>query len=360
MRVGLVCPYSLSVPGGVQAQVLGLGRVLRRLGVEARVLGPCDGPPPEPGVTALGESVPAVANGSLAAIAPDPSAALRTIRALRDEAFDVVHLHEPVVPGPTLTALVVSSAPLVGTFHRAGGSRWYQLVRPLARWSVGRLDLRVAVSEPAATTARAVFGGEYVLAWNGIDLDRHREVVPWPAGGPTVLFVGRHEERKGLAVLLEAAGRLPRDVTVWVAGEGPETEALRSRPTPGARIEWLGPIGEVEKLRRLAAADVFCAPSLHGESFGVVLLEGLAAGAVVVASALDGYRRVVRPGVDGLLVRPGDPGDLAGAIAAALEEGGRAGPLAEAGRLRAEEFGMPKLASLYLGLYEQARDARRR
>lgn len=355
MRVGLVCPYSLTLPGGVQAQVLGLGRVLRRRGIDARILAPCDGPPPEPAVTALGNSVPAVANGSMAAIAPDPSAALRTLRVLRDEAFDVVHLHEPFVPGPTLTALVVRPGPLVGTFHRAGVSGWYQLLRPLSRWSVDHLDVRVAVSEAAAATARATFGGDYTVLWNGIDVEQFAGVPPWPAPGPTVLFVGRHEERKGLAVLLEAAARLPAEVTVWVAGEGPQTAALRAGGRRGgATVEWLGQIGEGEKLRRLAAADVFCAPSLHGESFGVVLLEALAAGAAVVASDLDGYRNVVRSGIDGLLTAPGDAGALAHAITRALEEGGRAGPLPTAGRERAATFGMDRLASRYLELYERA------
>lgn len=304
--------------------------------------------------------MPTGANGSLAAIAPDPSAALRTIRALRDEAFDVVHIHEPVVPGPSLTALVLRSAPLVGTFHRAGGSRWYQLVRPLSRWSVDHLDVRVAVSTSAATTAREVFGGNYVVAWNGIDLDQFSGVVPWPKQGPTVLFVGRHEQRKGLAVLLEAADRLPGEVTLWVAGEGPQTAALRARRGRGASVEWLGPIGEREKLRRMAAADVFCAPSLHGESFGVVLLEGLASGAVVVATDLDGYRRVVRSGREGLLVRPGDVGALAAAVLDALDDGGRQGRLAASGRRRAEQFGMDRLASLYLDLYREAQDVKHR
>ena len=135
MRVGLVCPYSLTLPGGVQGQVLGLGRALRDLGVDARVLGPCDGPPPDTFVTPLGNSIPTAANGSMAAIAPDPSASLRTIRALRDEHFDVVHLHEPLAPGPTQTALVFSDRPLVGTFHRAGES--CVVSRPCVRWAPG-------------------------------------------------------------------------------------------------------------------------------------------------------------------------------------------------------------------------------
>jgi phosphatidylinositol alpha-mannosyltransferase len=129
VRLGIVCPYSLSIPGGVQHQVLGLGRALRSMGVEARVLAPCDGPPPEPWVSPLGASVPAAGNGSVAPIAPDPSAALRTIRVLRDEQFDIVHLHEPLVPAPCLTALLFSDAPLVGTFHRAGEIAWYRPIR---------------------------------------------------------------------------------------------------------------------------------------------------------------------------------------------------------------------------------------
>ena len=126
LRVGLVCPYSLTMPGGVQMQVLGLARALRELGHEARVLAPCDGPPPDAGVTALGVSVPTAANGSVAPLAPDPSAQLRTIRALRDEGFDVVHLHEPLCPGPTQTALLFRSAPTVGTFHAAGDSASFE------------------------------------------------------------------------------------------------------------------------------------------------------------------------------------------------------------------------------------------
>src|SRR5439155_17743643 len=120
VRIGLVCPYSLTVPGGVQGQVLGLARALRTLGHEARVLAPCDGPPPDAGVTPLGKSVPLATNGSIAPLAPDVPCALRTIRALGDETFDVVHVHEPMVPGPSITALLFAETPMVGTFHRAG------------------------------------------------------------------------------------------------------------------------------------------------------------------------------------------------------------------------------------------------
>ena len=137
MRVGIVCPYSLTLPGGVQGQVLGLARVLRAMGHEARVLAPCDAPPPELFVIPLGNSIPTAANGSVAPLAPDPSCQLRAIRALADEAFDVLHLHEPLAPGPTMTALVMHPAPTVGTFHAAGDSTSYRLATRSLNWLAG-------------------------------------------------------------------------------------------------------------------------------------------------------------------------------------------------------------------------------
>jgi len=348
-----MCPYSLTLPGGVQGQVLGLGRALRRMGVDARVLGPCDGPPPGAAVTPLGNSIPTAANGSMAAIAPDPSAALRTIRALRDEAFDVVHLHEPLVPGPTLTALVFAEQPVLGTFHRAGESAWYRLTRPLARWAADRMALRAAVSEEARATASMSLGGEYELVWNGIDVEDYRRVEPWPVSGPTVLFVGRHEPRKGLAVLVEAMARLGPGVRLWVASEGPETARLQHATAGDSRIEWLGMISEAEKRRRLRAADVLCAPSLHGESFGVVLVEAMAAGAAVVASDLAGYRYVARPGLDGLLVPPGDAAALAVALQQVLAGGSEVDARRASAAERAGGFSMEGLALLYVELYER-------
>ena len=180
MRIGLVCPYSLTVPGGVQAQVLGLARTQRALGVDVRVLAPCDGPPPDACVTPLGASVPTASNGSFAPLAPDPAAQLRTIRALRDEAFDVLHLHEPLAPGPTMTTLLFRNAPMVGTFHRAGDSAAYSLTRPGVRWLARRLDIRCAVSKDALATAERALGGTYELLFNGIEIERFTKAVPAP------------------------------------------------------------------------------------------------------------------------------------------------------------------------------------
>lgn len=360
MRIGLICPYSLSVPGGVQGQVLGLARTLRHLGHDVRVLAPCDGPPPDSGVTPLGKSVPTATNGSVAPLAPDPAAQLRTIRALRDEAFDVLHLHEPLCPGPTMTALLVRSAPVVATFHRSGDSLAYALARPAVRWLSRRIDLRCAVSPDALETARRALGGkdeDYELLFNGIEVERFTKADPYVADGaergPAILFIGRHEERKGLAVLLDALRHLPGDVRVWVGGTGPQTEELQSRHGGDPRISWLGRLSDDEVAARLAAADVFCAPSLSGESFGVVLVEAMAAGAAVVASALDGYRNVATDGSDAVLVPPGDADALGASLARVLGDDSLRQDLVTAGDVRASSFSMTRLAEAYVDRYQR-------
>jgi phosphatidylinositol alpha-mannosyltransferase len=352
VRVGLVCPYSLNLPGGVQGQVIALGRALRAGGIDARVLAPCDGPPPDSSVTPLGQSIPLASNGSLAPIAPDPACALRTIRALRDEAFDVVHLHEPLVPGPSLTALVFTEAPTVGTFHRAGVSSFYRAVRPLAGWAARMLSLRCAVSDDALRTAKEALGGEYQLVGNGIDTVAFAKAEPWPTAGKTILFVGRHEPRKGLAVLVEALRHLGPGVRLWVGGDGPDTARLRAETRDEPRIEWLGRLSDVEKARRLRAADVFCAPSLGGESFGVVLLEAMAASTPIVASDLPGYRNVARPNVEAVLVPPGDAIALAAALEQVLAGGAVVDQMVARGDCRASYFSMERLAERYTDMYQ--------
>ena len=355
LRIGIVCPYSLTIPGGVQAQVLGLSRELCRRGHRARVLGPCDGPPPESFVTPLGNSLPTAANGSIAPIAPDPPAALRTLRALNDEAFDVLHLHEPLSPGPTLTALLVHRAPTVGTFHAAGTSASYRLFTgPLSRM-INRLDAKVVVSKDALHLVQAHLGGEYEVLFNGVEYEQIRATAPHPGGSgrPSVFFCGRHEERKGLRVLIDALAHIDADIEVLIAGEGPDTAALRDRASADDRVIWLGRISDEEKFARLRASDVFCAPSLGGESFGVVLIEAMAAGATVVASALDGYRNVATDDVDSLLVPPDDPVALAGALMRAIGDEALSTRLRAAGDARAERFSMRTLADRYVQVYRR-------
>jgi len=352
LRVGLVSPYSLTVPGGVQAQVLGLAKELRRLGHEARVLGPCDGPPPEPFVTPLGNSLPTAANGSIAPLAPDAPAALRTIRALRDEEFDVVHVHEPLAPGPAMTSVVLHSAPIVGTFHAAGVSASYRLFKPLLIRLNRNIDAKVVVSKDALELVRSHLGGnDYRVLFNGVDIAAIEGAAPVPATAPTIFFCARHEERKGLAVLLDAFARLEGDVRLWVAGDGPDSAPLRARASSDPRISWLGRIDDNEKFGRLRGATAFCAPSLHGESFGVVLIEAMAARTPVVASSLDGYTNVATDGVDALLVPPGDTAALATALERALTDARLAAALRAAGATRAEHFSMCRLADEYLTIY---------
>lgn len=352
MRIGLVCPYSLTIPGGVQGQVLGLARSLRNLGHEARVLGPCDGPPPDAGVTPLGRSVPTAANGSVAPLAPDPSAQLRTIRALRDEDFDVVHLHEPIAPGPTMTTLLFASEPMVGTFHAAGQSASYRLLgRPLGRMA-RRLAHRCAVSPDAEALAKAYLGGDYELVFNGIEVDRFAHGPAQPAEGPTVFFLGRHEPRKGLDVLLAAMADLPDSVRLWVGGDGPQTAELRQRHAGDPRIEWLGRISDEERAARMRGCTVYCSPSVRGESFGMVLLEAMASGCALVASDLDGHRNVATDGLDALLITVGDPAALAKGLQRVLDDDGLRQELIAGGRRRADELSMDRLAERYVEIYE--------
>jgi phosphatidyl-myo-inositol alpha-mannosyltransferase len=354
VRIGIICPYSLTVPGGVQMQALGMARELRRRGHEARVLGPCDGPPPESFVTPLGNSLPTSANGSIAPLAPDPPAMFRTLQALAAERFDVVHLHEPLAPGPTLTAAVTHRYPTVGTFHAAGRSTSYKLVKPwLVSW-IKRIDHKVVVSKDALELVRSHLGGEYEVLFNGIEVDRIRSVAPYerPAGAPaTIFFCGRHEERKGLKILIDAFAQLDAETELWIASSGPDTAALKQSTAGDERVRWLGRISDEEKFARLAAADVFCAPSLGGESFGVVLMEAMAAGTTVVASRLDGYLNVATHEQDALLTEPGDAADLALALRRALGDRELASQLRRGGSERAETFAMSKLVDRYVEIY---------
>ena len=353
LRIGIVSPYSLTIPGGVQQQVLGLARSLRAKGHEVRVLGPCDGPPPDAFVTPLGNSLPTAVNGSIAPLAPDASAALRTIRALNDEAFDVVHVHEPLVPGPSLTALLVKMAPVVATFHSAGESAAYRTFSRQLKWVASRIDIRVAVSKDAVELAQRYIGGDYEVLFNGIELGDYSTPSTSPREN-AIFFIGRHEERKGLSNLLEALAKLPPDVRLWIASDGPQTAELKTRFASDTRIDWLGRISDAEKISRMGRASVFCAPSLHGESFGVVLLEAMAAGTPVVASNLDGYRNVATDDETALLVETGNVASLASALARVLVDSRLSARLTANGREHAQRFSMNALADRYIEMYERA------
>ena len=361
LRIGLLCPYSLTTPGGVQGQVMGLARALRKMGHEVRVLGPCDGAPPDTFVTPIGESLPTVANGSIAPLAPDPSAALRTIRVLRDEQFDVLHIHEPLTPGASITALVMRTAPIVATFHAAGESLSYKYLSAPLKGFASAIDHRVAVSKDAVLLAQRYIGGDYQILPNGVELDRfiassqNASITHGDSSliRRSIFFCGRHEPRKGLEVLLQAHATLPDNVDLWIASEGPETERLKREWAGDSRIMWLGRISDAEKAKRLSQADVFCAPSLGGESFGVVLIEAMAAATPIVASALDGYMNVATHEVDALLVEPNDPAALEAALRRILLDQELAHRLVHRGQERATGFSMVQLASTYVDIYRR-------
>jgi phosphatidyl-myo-inositol alpha-mannosyltransferase len=396
LHIALVCPYSLSRPGGVQGQVIGLARAHEAAGHRVTVFAPLDDPADAPAnvnVVGAGRSVSLPANGSVAPVSLSIRSAARALRTLRSMSFDVVHIHEPFTPGLPYGLLVGRDVPpMVATFHRNGDSALYTVLGPVARRLAERLAVRTAVSEAARSTAFHALGGTYEVGFNGIELDQFRGVDPWPTDRPTIVFLGRHEERKGLRVLLEAFDRLGDSTTggpgaaegagrrvpkngpgrplLWIAGDGPQTEALR-RDHPGSSdIVWLGVLSEEEKPARLAAADVLCAPSLGGESFGMVILEAMAARTVVVASDIDGYRAAA--GGCAVLVPPGDRELLADALSAVLEGrlagsgGGPPGDLAgsrdgwlSAGAERADQWSMERLAGWYEGLYRSAMVGRR-
>ena len=363
--------------------MVGLARALEARGHRVTVFAPLDAPGDAPlGVRleVTGRSTPLPANGSVAPVTLSVPAVVRALRTLRTGGFDVVHVHEPFAPGVPIGLLVGRGLPpLVATFHRSGPSPFYNSLRPLTRRLARRFAVRCAVSPAARSTAASALGGEYDIGFNGVEIDRFLHVDPWPRTGPTVLFLGRHEERKGLGVLLSAFDRLRRSPTgpqpeglrptLWVAGDGPRTDDLRRLHPDAPDLHWLGVLTEEEKIRRLVAADVVAAPSLGGESFGMVLIEAMAARAEVVASDIDGYREAA--GGHAVLVPPGDAGALADALAEALglpgvttgrwsvgPEPGGTGPGRQAwlddGWAWASHWSMGRLAEWYESRYEAA------
>ncbi len=218
---------------------------------------------------------------------------------------------------------------------------------------MARLAVRTAVSEEAQRNIEATFGLPCEILPNGVDVDAFASAEPWPTERPAVFFIGRHEPRKGVSVLLDAFGDLTEDAVLWIAGEGPETAALHRRAGTDA-VEWLGVVSEPDKARRLRGSTVACFPSIEGESFGVVLLEAMAAGAAVVASDLTGYRDVARSDREALLVPPGDVGALRNVLQRVLGDPGLRDRLVTAGRARAAEFAMPWLAECFVERYEAA------
>ena len=278
--------------------------------------------------------------------------------ALRVGQFDVLHLHEPLAPGASYACLWLSGPAKVGTFHRSGDSALYSVLGPLARAFAHRLQVRCAVSQEALSTVQRALGGTYELIGNGVDVDRFSRADPWPTDGPTVMFVGRHEKRKGLAVLLDAFSRLKNPHAVcWVAGEGPETAKLKVLYPPSRSLVWLGRIDDDELAMRFRGSHLACFPSLGGESFGVVLLEAMAARSAIVASDLPGYRAAAEGHAE--LVKPGDAAALARRLESSLSDAesgvaGSAQGALDAAFATASARSMSAVAKRYVSVYEAA------
>jgi phosphatidylinositol alpha-mannosyltransferase len=358
VRVALVSPYDLTVPGGVQSHLAHLAAHLQAGGDEVVIVGP--GPdgriagPDDVARIGLGPGRGVPFNGSVAPVLLDPRARRRLDGALEAFGPEVVHVHEPLAPLVGPAAATWRGARVVGTFHAwSDADRLYRLARPLARRVAEGLDARLAVS-PAARAYHAGALGlperSFEVVPNGVEVARFATATPdtdlLDPERPLLLFVGRLERRKGLQHLVHAftALRAERsDVRLAVVGEGPERAAAEAA-IPGRLRADAAFLGRVEDERLpgcYAAADLYVSPALGGESFGIVLLEAMAAGAPVVASDIPGYRSVVTDGVDGRLVPPGDAHALAGALRTLLDAPALRRSLASAGRARAAAADWP-------------------
>jgi phosphatidyl-myo-inositol alpha-mannosyltransferase len=371
LRIGIVCPYSFEVPGGVQGHVVDLARALRALGHSAQVLAPAGADLAETRpdlaglVTPAGRAFGVRYNGSVARLTFGPLTYARVRRWLTEHDFDVLHLHEPTVPSLSMIALAVADGPVVATFHTSTArSRALLTFQGVLRPMLEKVTARIAVSPLARRVQVEHLGGDAVEIPNGVDVPFYAGAARLPGhpvpGMRTVGFVGRFDEpRKGMPVLLEALRLLPAEqaarTRLLVVGRGDE-RALRRRAGDdlAARMQVLGNADDATKASAMASMDLYCAPNTHGESFGMVVTEAMAAGAAVLASDLDAFRRVLDDGRAGELVAPDDPVALAGALSRLLDDPARRAELSAAARARAERYDWPVVAGAVLRVYEAA------
>ena len=361
MRVALVCPYDLDQAGGVRNQVIGLAAALVAAGDEVVVLGPGDpahratseSAPSAVRVERLGRTRSLAANGSMAPVALTPSSVRALRRALVRFAPDLCHVHEPFAPLLGPGAVLLARCPVLGTFHRAGADAGYRAARPLLVPLFRRLAGAVAVSGAARATLNDVLGpaaeGVGVVA-NAVDPARFASSGRDPRPG-RVLFFGRLEPRKGVADLIAAVRSCPEVCELRIVGHGPETAALRTQAAGEARIAFLGRLGDPELLAELAKAEVVVAPSRSGESFGVVLLEAMAAGVPVLASDLPGHREAAEGAAR--FFRAGDPNALAQSLTALLGDAKGRDELVRAGQARAARGSFTAQAVTYRARYHE-------
>jgi phosphatidyl-myo-inositol alpha-mannosyltransferase len=364
VRIAVVCPYAFDDLGGVQTHVRELAQRLLARDHDVVVLAPVRGGASEPWLVPVGTPVDLRYNASNVPIDPRPWSRRRVRRALAGFGPHVVHVHEPLAPSTGLWALLEARVPSVGTFH-SGASRalLFDLAGPVLRRVARRLTVRVAVSEAARRFAEPRVGGPFEIVPNGVETARFATAEPTGRpSGTTLLFVGRLDRRKGFPIAVAAFGRLARtrpELRLLVAGDGPERSAVEALPTDlRRRVTMLGAVPNEAVPRYHATSDVYVGPAIGGESFGVVLVEAMAAGLPVVASDVPGYDEVVRDGVDGLLVPPGDADALADALGRVLDDPAMARRLGETGRARAATFDWSAIVERIEALYEKALLAR--
>jgi phosphatidylinositol alpha-mannosyltransferase len=375
VNIGLVCPYEWTVPGGVGNHVRALAGELRRAGHRVDVLAPAERPVAEPGFVGLGGSLAVPYNGSVARIAFGPRTLARVRRAVQRGGYDLLHVHEPLSPSVGLLAVTQSGArggppvdrsvPVVGTFHaNLGRSLALEAAGPVLRRVYDRLAGRIAVSASARDTWQGRFGGAMAVVPNGVGPEFYAGPKPlegWGGDGPTLLFVGRLEPRKGLTYLVRAFLRLkpafPR-LRLLVVGRDDKHQRDRAMALVPPRLRtdlvFVGSVPQADLPSYYASADVFCAPSLGGESFGIVLAEAMAVGRPVVCSDIGGYRDVVRDGTDGLLVPPRDPEALAEALAGLLDNPARLAAMGEAAAANARRYAWEVVAAEVEEVYRAA------
>jgi phosphatidylinositol alpha-mannosyltransferase len=349
MKIGIVTPYAYPLPGGVNDHVGSLYRVLRSRGHDVRIITSSHGlqKASEGDIIRVGKGFSVPFNGSMGTITLSPTYLAQMRAILERERFDVLHYHEPFVPFLSLVTLTVSTSVNVGTFHAFGGlSISYEFGKRMLGHYAGKLHGRIAVSPAARHFISRYFPGEYKIVPNGVEPGRYQRAVPiarYRDGVPNILFVGRMEPRKGLIHLLRAFRKLQRDgvrARLLLVGTGPgEREARRYVLTRQLDdVEFLGRVSEAQKAQLFKTADIYVSPATGRESFGIVLLEAMSAGAPIICSDIHGYRGVVRRERDGILVEPGNADALAASIRRLIDDPALRAQLSRAGEERAQLF----------------------
>ena len=360
MRIGIVCPYSWDVPGGVQFHVRDLAEYLLTLGHEVSVLAPADEDTVlPPYVQSAGRAVPVPYNGSVARLNFGFLSAARVRRWLHEGNFDVIHIHEPASPSLGLLACWAAQGPIVATFHTSNPrSRAMIAAYPILQPALEKISARIAVSEYARRTLVEHLGGDAVVIPNGVDVGFFADAEPNPDWqGATIGFIGRIDEpRKGLPTLMRALPKILAerpDVRLLVAGRGDEEEAVEDLPAPMRdRVEFLGMVSDENKARLLRSVDLYVAPNTGGESFGIILVEAMSAGAPVLASDLDAFRQVLDGGSAGELFPVEDADALAASALRLLGDPQRLAELRELGSSHVRRFDWSTVGADILAVYE--------